>query len=211
MLTAAWPSPYDRPVIEWSADSERNRRVADRVLRALPRWFGLEGPRRVYVEEAAAYPTSIATVGGADVGFLTLRRRTEAAVEISAMGILPEHHRHGLGSALVEAAAVRAAREGARLIQVKTLGPSHPSEGYAATRKFYEAMGFLPLEETDAFWGPANPCLILVRTLERYREKPCQLPVDRASDRVVLGLHSSPERATASLPQAEVPKHRRRT
>jgi GNAT superfamily N-acetyltransferase len=166
MLTATRPSPYDRPVIEWSADSERNRRVADRVLRELPRWFGLELPRRAYVEEAAAHPTSIATVDGLDVGFLTLRRRTDAACEISVLGILPEHHRRGLGSALVEAAATRAAREGARLLQVKSLGPSHPSEGYAATRKFYEAAGFLPLEETDAFWGPENPCLILVRVLE---------------------------------------------
>ena len=50
-------------------------------------------------------------------------------------------------------------------MQVKTLGPSHPSERYARTRTFYEALDFIPLEETTSFWGVGNPCLILVRVL----------------------------------------------
>jgi hypothetical protein len=48
---------------------------------------------------------------------------------------------------------------------VKTLGPSHPSEAFARTRRFYEALGFIPIEETTAFWGESNPCLILVKSL----------------------------------------------
>jgi hypothetical protein len=48
---------------------------------------------------------------------------------------------------------------------VKTLGPSHPDVHYARTRSFYEALGFIGLEETTAFWGEANPCLIMVKAL----------------------------------------------
>jgi GNAT superfamily N-acetyltransferase len=139
--------------------------VADAVLRSLPRWFGLEEPLLGYVEDATTLPTYIGAIDGADVAFLTMRRRTPVASEITAMGVLPEHHRRGIGRALVEAAAEDARAEGIRLLQVKTLGPSHPSEPYAATRRFYAACGFLPLEETDAHWGLANPTLVLVRVL----------------------------------------------
>lgn len=35
---------------------------------------------------------------------------------------------------------------------------------HSAEIHFYEAMGFLPLEETD-LWGEATPCLIMVKPL----------------------------------------------
>ena len=37
--------------------------------------------------------------------------------------------------------------------------------GYKETRAFYSALGFTPLEETKAFWGKDNPCLIMVKPL----------------------------------------------
>ena len=57
-----------------------------------------------------------------------------------------------------------AVSRGVRLLEVKTLGPSHPDAGYALTRRFYEKRGFLPLEETD-LWGEGTPCLIMVKPL----------------------------------------------
>jgi GNAT superfamily N-acetyltransferase len=134
-------------------------------MRALPRWFGLEGPLRDYADAARRLPTLVAREGPACVGFLTLAQRTPEAAEILAMGVLPDRHRRGIGRRLVEAAAERAAAAGARLLQVKTLGPSHRSEHYARTRAFYEALGFIALEETTAFWGAENPCLIMVKPL----------------------------------------------
>jgi hypothetical protein len=47
---------------------------------------------------------------------------------------------------------------------VKTLGPSYPDEGYAQTRGFYVARGFVPLEELLELWD-ANPCLLLVKRI----------------------------------------------
>jgi ribosomal protein S18 acetylase RimI-like enzyme len=81
------------------------------------------------------------------------------------MAVDPAHHRQGIGRALVGAAASSAAERGERLLQVKTLGPSHPSEGYRRTRAFHDALGFLPVEETTAYWGDANPCLVMVKIL----------------------------------------------
>ena len=53
---------------------------------------------------------------------------------------------------------------GVEYLQVKTLGPSRPDAGYERTRGFYEARGFVPLEELHDLWD-ANPCLLLVKRL----------------------------------------------
>lgn len=50
-------------------------------------------------------------------------------------------------------------------LTVKTLAPSHPDPHYAATRSFYEAMNFLPIELFPTLWGPANPCLLMARVI----------------------------------------------
>ena len=64
----------------------------------------------------------------------------------------------------VKAVEQDARERGVQLLEVKTLGSSHPDPGYARTRQFYEQAGFLPLEETD-LWGESNPCLFMVKPL----------------------------------------------
>lgn len=66
-------------------------------MRALPQWFELEGGLLELVEAARTSPTFVATESGADVGFLTLKAQTRQAAEITAMGVLPNWHRHGIG------------------------------------------------------------------------------------------------------------------
>jgi hypothetical protein len=56
-------------------------------------------------------------------------------------------------------------QRGVEYLQVKTLGPSHPDEGYARTRAFYFALGFRPLEEFEQLWDADNPCLLMVKSL----------------------------------------------
>ena len=144
--------------------------AAERILRALPGWFGIESALRDYAAAADGLPTFVACTpdasgdGGA-LGFLTLRPTSTHATELHVMGVLPEYHRRGIGRALVERAAAHARAEGFSLLHVKTLAPGDPDLGYARTRAFYEALGFVPLEELPQVWGPENPCLLLVRAL----------------------------------------------
>jgi GNAT superfamily N-acetyltransferase len=154
-------------VIEDVKDPALRAGAAESVLRALPDWFGLEEPLLDYIQAARELPTFVATEDDAPVGFLTLKQQTAETQEILAMGVIKEWHRRGIGSALVDAATEYALAHGARLLEVKTLGPSHPDENYQRTRSFYESLGFLAVEETTALWGPANPCLILVKPLPR--------------------------------------------
>ena len=99
------------------------------------------------------------------IGFVTLRETSADALELHVMGVLPSWHRRGIGRALVERAASYARAEGYSLLHVKTLAPSDPDPGYAATRAFYASVGFRPLEVLPQVWGPENPCLLLVRPL----------------------------------------------
>jgi GNAT superfamily N-acetyltransferase len=135
------------------------------ILRALPEWFGIEAAIVDYVRAAEKLPTFVALDQGETVGFVTLRPTSESAMEIHVMGVCPEHHRRGIGRALIERAEDYARAAGFTLLHVKTLAPSHPDPSYAATRAFYAALGFRPLEELPQVWGPENPCLLMVEVL----------------------------------------------
>jgi len=137
------------------------------VLRSLPDWFGLEEAIVEYREEAERRPTWVARAPGADevVGFVTLLRHFPASGEILCLALRREWHGRGIGRALVEQVESEIAADGATYLQVKTLGPSRECEPYARTRRFYEACGFCPLQETTAFWGEENPTLLMVKRL----------------------------------------------
>ena len=156
--------------------------AAERILLALPAWFGIEQALVDYAQAADELPTLVAVLPGPScdreerpgsqqvrpdrvIGFVTLRDTSEDALELHVMGVLPAWQRRGIGRALVERAASYARSESFSLLHVKTLAPSHPDQGYAATRAFYAALGFRWLEELPQVWGPENPCLLMVRPL----------------------------------------------
>ena len=142
-------------------DAAARSDICRTVLEALPEWFGIDEAVQRYICDVADLPTFAV---GSD-GLLALKQHTQAAAEIYVMGVRPESQGHGAGTALVEAAEDFLRERGVEFLQVKTLGPSHPSAHYARTRHFYESRGFRPLEESTEIWGEANPCLIMVKYL----------------------------------------------
>jgi GNAT superfamily N-acetyltransferase len=138
--------------------------TAERVLRTLPQWFGVESALRGYAADAGTMPNFVAVDGDETIGFLTLREHNPDTVEINCIAVAPGRHRNGIGTALCAAAARWWSARGGRLMQVKTLGPSRVDAHYAQTRAFYAAQGFLPVEEFPQLW-PGYPCLLLVRPL----------------------------------------------
>jgi coenzyme F420-0:L-glutamate ligase / coenzyme F420-1:gamma-L-glutamate ligase len=150
-------------IVEVDSPSERSR-VAESVLRALPEWFGIEEATRMYIDDVAHLQT-FATDDGA--GFLSLKLHGTRAAEIHVMGVRPDRHRDGLGRLLVRTAESWCAANGVEYLQVKTLAEARASEHYERTRRFYETMGFVPLEVFPELWGEANPALLLVKKVER--------------------------------------------
>jgi ribosomal protein S18 acetylase RimI-like enzyme len=140
--------------------------VARVILEALPEWFGLADARETYITNASRLPMIIAqTHVGEAIGFLSLWRHTEAAAEAYVLGVHREHHRQGCGRAMFDAAERRLAAEGVRYLTVKTLAADRRDQNYAATRRFYQAIGFEPVEVFPALWNEDNPCLLMIKRI----------------------------------------------
>ena len=130
------------------------------MLRDLPEWFGIEAATAGYIRDVR----ELETFAVDDVGLLSLKLHNPRAAEVYVMGVVRNEHRRGVGTALLAAAEAHLRAGGVEYLQVKTLGPSRESEAYAATRAFYEARGFVALEEFPDLW-PGNPALLLVKRL----------------------------------------------
>jgi GNAT superfamily N-acetyltransferase len=137
-----------------------------RILAGLPQWFGIPDDNAAYVRHVEENPTwSAATDDGTVVGILDVICHFAEAYEVHVMAVDSAMRGVGIGSAMLSAAETSIKARGGRLLEVKILGFSDADEGYAGTRAFYIAQGFVPMEELD-LWGPDNPALILVKPLE---------------------------------------------
>lgn len=135
------------------------------ILATVPAWFGIERANREYAAAAERMPGYVAiTSAGTVAGCLLLARHYPTSGEVHLLAVRGELHGQGIGRCLIEEVEHDLRTDGARLLSVKTLGPSHPDGGYASTRRFYEALGFLPLEELQDLW-PGYPCLVMVKPL----------------------------------------------
>lgn len=138
-------------------------KITERILRSLPKWFGIEQAILDYIHDVEPMLFWVAEVNGAVIGFTAVKQHFEKSAEIYVMGIVPEYHRRGIGRLMINEIEKELRTKGNHYLQVKTLSPSRESAEYAMTRKFYLSMGFEPLEEFPTLWGEANPCLLLVK------------------------------------------------
>ncbi|HEY9347998.1 MAG TPA: GNAT family N-acetyltransferase [Inquilinus sp.] len=142
-------------------------RICRLILEDLPEWFGVPAAREAYIAAAEGLPMLASIVpDGTALGFVTVKVLTAAAAEIHVMGVRREWHRCGIGRVLVEAANRFAAAQGCRYLTVKTLSPAKPDPAYEATRRFYHAVGFTPIDELPTLWGPHDPCLLMLRPIQ---------------------------------------------
>jgi len=146
---------------------EEKSALCERVLRALPDWFGNEEALVAYAGSSAKMPLYAAFVDDAAVGFVTVKAHNPFTAEVYVMGILPAYHRLGIGRALIARCEKVCRESGRRFLTVKTLDASAESEEYARTRMFYKAMGFCPLEVFPLLWDERNPCLFLAKYVGR--------------------------------------------
>jgi ribosomal protein S18 acetylase RimI-like enzyme len=152
------PTTIEGPLLEQT-------RLCISLIRMLPDWFGQEAGIQNYEREIGQLPTFLADMEGQLVGFLSLKPHTPYSAEVYVMAVHPLFHHCGIGRSLMRAAEAYAKEQKIEYMQVKTLGPSRPDDGYARTRAFYEAMGYRPMEELKQIWDENNPCLILVKKI----------------------------------------------
>lgn len=153
------------PLVETLSEPSEKSAACKLIIEQLPDWFGIPDANASYIEGVSKETAIVMRdPSGVVAGLLSLRFPFPNNADIYWLGVLPGLHRQGTGRALFERALKIAADKGCSTITVETLGPSRPDEGYARTRKFYEAMGFSPLFELTPY-GTYNPLLYMVRQI----------------------------------------------
>lgn len=134
------------------------------LLAGVPGWFGIPEANAAYVSDAGRLTSYLAIDGDEVVGVALLAEHFPEARELHLLVVRRDRHRQGIGRLLVDTVASDLRLLGVRLLEVHTVGPSHEDVGYARTRMFYVAQGFVPMTELQGIdWS--GPTLILVRPL----------------------------------------------
>jgi GNAT superfamily N-acetyltransferase len=143
------------------------------LMAGLSDWFTLPAAVDAYLSDLARVPTWLATLGEERrvAGFVSVTAPQPRAFEVHVLAVARDLHGHGIGRALMTLAERWSSEQGARFLQVKTLGPSHDDPHYDKTRGFYAHLGYESLFETDKLWGEGNPTLILVKALAAPRSR----------------------------------------
>lgn len=139
--------------------------ICHAILDTIGDWFGMPASNAEYERLAETGPAVIAVQDGAAAGLMLLKRHFATTLEVYFIGVEQTRHRQGVGRTLMHHAEAAARAEGRPFVMVKTQGPSANYEPYERTRRFYEALGYVALEELDIGWGPENPTLILVKAI----------------------------------------------
>jgi len=146
--------------------------ACERILKSLPEWFGIPASNEAYIRSLPRLTTFVARLGGREVGFVALEQHFPESAENHVLAVHPDHHRQGIGRALLGHSEEWLRSRNVEMFFVKTLGPSDPYPPFANTRAFYDALGFRPLFETTALWGPENPALVLAKPLHGSHSAP---------------------------------------
>jgi ribosomal protein S18 acetylase RimI-like enzyme len=130
-------------------DPAASRRLLETLTARLPEWFAQPESNRHYAEQAEILDAWVARLDGMARGLLLLKRHSAGSAEIYWLGVDPDHHRQGIGKALVGAIENRLRQERVKYLVVTTLHPDDPYEPYRRTRAFYERLGFELLMSRD--------------------------------------------------------------
>lgn len=145
--------------------------ICQDILADLPEWFGIPEATDAYVRDVEALQMFAYIVENRVIGFISLKLHNPFVAEAYVLGVRRKWHRMGLGRALFCFAEQRLRERRFVYLTVKTVAVAvEKSEPYGTTRRFYEAIGFLPLEVFPTLWGIGNPCLLMIKSLGRIAD-----------------------------------------
>jgi GNAT superfamily N-acetyltransferase len=133
------------------------------IIAELPMWFGRPESNACYIQGIADREAFAGVMDGRRAGLMALEYHFAATCNIWWLGVRPASHRSGLGRALIERAAEQARAVGCKRLAVETMSPRANSPEYDLTRRFYEAMGFVPFVEHQP--EPGDYMMWMLRTL----------------------------------------------
>lgn len=144
-------------------DPERKSAICGEILRALPEWFGLEEGIQIYLQGVRDSTFFTVSVENRVVGFCAVKIHFQINAELYVLGLRKEFHGQGIGTRMIHQVRRHCRESGIRFVTVKTVSDQNPDIHYAKSRRFYEKMGFWPLEIFPELWDENNPCLYMIR------------------------------------------------
>ncbi len=163
--------PIDSPEIK--------SKICNQILRALPKWFGIESSIVDYTNDVKKMLTWSVQDAKNSIGFISIHQHNQFTAEVHVIGILEDYHHQGLGQKLIETVEIYLSQQGFKFLTVKTLSEKRADENYEKTRKFYLKMGFFPIEEFKTLWGEHNPCLMMIKPIETKLAPASQSPAPK--------------------------------
>lgn len=139
--------------------------ICQDILADLPDWFGIPAATEAYVRDVEPLQMFASIIGDRAIGFISLKFHNPFVAEAYVLGVRRKWHRMGIGRALFAYAEQYLLERHFVYLTVKTVSSARANEHYAATRHFYEAIGFLPVEVFPTLWGADNPCLLMIKSL----------------------------------------------
>jgi GNAT superfamily N-acetyltransferase len=166
------PAPAVGPPVTLRKYSAGDAPACRALMAGLANWFGIPTATEAYLADLPRLPTWVATLGDQQevAGFVSLTAPQPRAFEVHVLAVALERQGRGVGRALMNLVERWSAAQGARFLQVRTLGPSHADPYYRKTRGFYLHLGYEPLFETDKLSGGGDPTLVLVKALGREND-----------------------------------------
>src|ERR1043165_2232592 len=92
-------------------DRAARRRLLEALTARLPAWFAQPESNRHYAEQAEILEAWVARLDGSPRGLLLLKRHGAVSAEMYWLGVDPDHHRQGIGRALIGAIESRLRQE----------------------------------------------------------------------------------------------------
>jgi len=154
-------------MIKTITDAQEKQTITRSILDDNKGFFGIEEANKMYINAVKNQTFYAYFHADEALGFISLKHHYASSVEIFVMAVKERYHHQGIGKLLVNKAISEAKVAAIDFVQVKTLDDSHPDEGYKRTRRFYESLGFKPLERFPTLWDEDNPCLLYVKGLQR--------------------------------------------
>lgn len=137
------------------------------IAKSLPEFFTQQGLNEIK-EQLPGQAVYGAYAGEELVGCISYKKVNNFTIDIAFLFMLATYQGRGIGTRLLEESLAIEGNDFS-VCQVNTLAETVEDEGYAMTRKFYEKLGFIPIEIIHPYpgWGMDNPCQIYVKFLKK--------------------------------------------